>query len=66
MSHAATSVPHSPDLLPEESSEYPRHPLLDVDIRSLPSPTLARLVDEVRNDDNVGRTYNRTYHRHNR
>ena len=66
MSNANHTVHHSPELLGTEVPEYPRHPLLDVDIRSIPSPALARLVDEVRNYDNPARTYNRTYHRHNR
>ena len=39
---------------------------IDVDLESLPGPTLARLIDEVRNDQPVGRAYNRTYNRHNR
>ena len=40
--------------------------LLELDIESIPSPTLARLIEEVRNEAAVGRAYNRSYHRHNR
>ena len=48
-----------------ESKSAP-HTLLDIDMKSISSPTLARLVEEVRNDENISRAYNRTYHRHNR
>ena len=43
-----------------------RHRSIDVDLESLPGPTLARLIAEVRNDQPVVRAYNRTYNRHNR
>ena len=71
MADTDSSVRHSSELPPTELPptelpEYPRHPLLDIDIEKLPGPTLARLVEEVRNDDNVTRAYNRTYNRHNR
>ena len=40
---------------------------LEVDLANLSSVTLARLVEEVRNDDLPGATkYDRTYNRHNR
>lgn len=60
------SVHQSADIPLVEAPENPRHPLLDVDIQSISSPALSRLVEEVRNDEIVGRAYNRTYHRHNR
>lgn len=66
MRKADHALAQSTELPPREVPEYPRHPLLDIDIRRMPSPALARLVEEVRNDDEVGRAYNRTYHRHNR
>lgn len=41
--------------------------LFDVDLKSLSSAALARLVEEVRHDDPlVGRAYDRTHNRHNR
>ena len=40
---------------------------LDVDVSSLSSVTLARLVEEVRNDEPATvRSYDRTHNRHNR
>ncbi len=40
---------------------------LEVDLEDLSSITLARLVEEVRNEDLPGATkYDRTYNRHNR
>jgi hypothetical protein len=40
---------------------------VQVDMGSLSSVTLARLVDEVRNDEpNTARSYDRTHNRHNR
>lgn len=40
---------------------------LEVDLGNLSSVTLARLVEEVRNEDLPGATkYDRTYNRHNR
>ena len=59
---AALAREHQSNQAPESS----KNALLDVDIESIPSPTLTRLIEEVRNDANVGRAYNRTYHRHNR
>ena len=41
--------------------------LFDVDVKTLSSAALARLVEEVRHDDPlVGRAYDRTHNRHNR
>lgn len=51
---------------PTRHLDSPKNTLLDVDIESISSPTLTRLIQEVKNDANVGRAYNRTYHRHNR
>lgn len=43
---------------------------LDIEVESLSSTALVRLIDEVRNDGNAEpasiTTYNRSYHRHNR
>ena len=39
---------------------------LEVDVKEISSPTLARLIEEVRNDAVAGSSYNRSYHRHNR
>ena len=38
---------------------------IDVDISAIQSPTIARLIEEVRNQKTTGH-YNRAYHRHNR
>ena len=41
--------------------------LFDVDVKSLSSAALARLVEEVRHDDlQVGKAYDRTHNKHNR
>lgn len=41
--------------------------LIDVDVKTLSSTALARLVEEVRHDDPmVGKSYDRTHNRHNR
>ena len=46
------------------------HTTLDLEIESLGSTALARLVEEVRNPSDTPQVsatnYNRTYHRHNR
>ena len=52
-------------------STQPKAPeSLDIKLDNISSTVLARLIDEVRNDDNgepvSATTYNRTYHRHNR
>ena len=41
--------------------------LLEIDVSKISSPALARLIEEVRNDEppSTG-AYHRTYHRHNR
>ena len=43
---------------------------LDIQLTQIPSKTLARLIEEVRNDPKPttvsGTAYNRTYNRHNR
>lgn len=53
-------------LNPTAASEVP--PMtLDIDVTSLSSATLARLVDEVRNDETTSaRSYDRVHNRHNR
>ena len=55
---------HAADHVKEANAHH--HDILELDLDSIPSPTLARLVEEVRNDDNPSLSYNRTYHRHNR
>ncbi len=41
--------------------------LLELDIDEIDSPALARLIEEIRNDEPAStRAYDRTYHRHNR
>jgi len=46
--------------------EISQRDLLELNIENVPSATLARLIEEVRNETIVGRSYNRSYHRHNR
>jgi hypothetical protein len=42
-------------------------PNLDIDLKSISSAALARLVDEVRNDEAAtNRAYDRVHNRHNR
>lgn len=49
----------------EESSD--RTDLLEVDTSKLSSPALARLIEEVRNEDtSPTRAYDRVHNRHNR
>lgn len=52
-----------PDDSKLESSQSNR---MELDVASLSSPTLTRLIEEVRNEATIGRAYNRSYHRHNR
>ena len=53
-----------------EPRKAPTVESLDLQLKSISSVTLARLVEEVRIDDDGERfsptAYNRTYHRHNR
>jgi len=53
-----------------ESTEEPQATALDlfeIDITKLPSPVLARLIEEVRNDEaSVADAYSRFHNRHNR
>ena len=40
---------------------------IDVDVSSISSPALARIVEEVRNEEaSTSRSYDRTHNRHNR
>ena len=39
---------------------------IDVDLSAIQSPTLARLIEEVRNERRTTGSYDRAYHRHNR
>lgn len=52
----------------EHSDDRPNQLIdeLEVDRKEISSPTLARLIEEVRNDAVAGSSYNRSYHRHNR
>ena len=53
-----------------DSATSPSPTTLDLEVKSLDSAALARLVEEVRNPSDTVQvsttTYNRTYHRHNR
>lgn len=47
----------------QEPSDAPR----EIDAKDFPSPTLARLIEEVRNEEaNSAHAYNRMHNRHNR
>ena len=50
----------------DETNKGSEHNSLEIDIQSLPSPALDRLIEEVRNDPDVIRSYNRVHNRHNR
>ena len=39
---------------------------IDLDLDAIESPALSRLIQEVREEATVDRSYSRTYHRHNR
>ena len=58
------------DLNTVQTSEAPREvsaDLLEIDISKLPSPALARLIEEVRNEEPSGiDAYSRFHNRHNR
>jgi hypothetical protein len=57
------------DLNAVQTSEAPREvsDLLEIDISKLPSPALARLIEEVRNEEPSGiDAYSRFHNRHNR
>lgn len=52
-----------------QTSEAPREvsDLLEIDVSKLPSPALARLIEEVRNEEPSGiDAYSRFHNRHNR
>lgn len=66
MSKPDQDVTVTRDPQPTQVLDSPDNDLLDIDIESISSPALTRLIEEVRNDADVGRAYNRTYHRHNR
>ena len=65
MAHSddTTSNAHAPQS--GDSKVQPDVPL-DVEVSDIQSPTLARLIEEVRNEPKVTGSYNRAYHRHNR
>ena len=58
------------DLNSVETVEAPREvsaDLLEIDVSKLPSPVLARLIEEVRNEEPAGiDAYSRYHNRHNR
>lgn len=58
------------DLNTVQASEAPRDvsaDLLEIDVSKLPSPVLARLIEEVRNEEPSGiDAYSRFHNRHNR
>ena len=60
---ADTLIRDEPD---SDNLEISQRDLLELNIEKVPSATLARLIEEVRNETTVGRSYNRSYHRHNR
>jgi hypothetical protein len=48
-------------------SESPSNKLQELEIDKIPSPTLARLIEEVRNEEELSaHAYNRMHNRHNR
>ncbi len=53
-----------------QTAEAPRHvstDLREIDVSQLPSPVLARLIEEVRNEEPSGiDAYSRFHNRHNR
>jgi hypothetical protein len=50
-----------------EEVQTRRSELLEAEARSISSPTLARLIEEVRNEEaNSAHAYNRMHNRHNR
>lgn len=55
------------EALAEVTPQAELNALFDVDVKTLSSAALARLVEEVRHDDPLaGRAYDRTHNRHNR
>ena len=50
----------------EETQESPRE-LQEIDVKEISSPVLARLIEEVRNEEtHNAQAYNRMHNRHNR
>jgi hypothetical protein len=50
-----------------EEVQAPATDLLEIDVNKLPSPVLARLIEEVRNEEPSGiDAYSRFHNRHNR
>ena len=66
MANTATTDTPSRGELESTDLEGSQHDLLELKIEDVPSATLARLIEEVRNETIVTRSYNRTYNRHNR
>ena len=58
------------DLKTVETAEAPQQAAIDlreIDVSKLPSPVLARLIEEVRNEEaSVPNAYSRFHNRHNR
>lgn len=66
MANTATTDTPSRGELESADLKGSQQDLLELKIEDVPSVTLARLIEEVRNETIVGRSYNRTYNRHNR
>jgi hypothetical protein len=50
-----------------EETQTPTDNLNEIDVSDISSPTLARLIEEVRNEElHNAHAYNRTHNRHNR
>lgn len=50
-----------------EAPQTPINELHEIDMSDISSPTLARLIEEVRNEEvKTAQAYNRTHNRHNR
>lgn len=50
-----------------EETQKPADELREIDVNNLSSPTLARLIEEVRNEEtHNAHAYNRMHNRHNR
>ncbi len=66
MAHLDVSFTSSAVAREPAGSVSQRDVSIDVDVSAIQSPTLARLIEEVRNDGKTTGSYDRAYHRHNR
>ena len=56
-----------PEVEESEESQESRRGLHEVDVKEISSPVLARLIEEVRNEEtHNAQAYNRMHNRHNR